>query len=68
MKPIHKFNNGKGATLCHWCSKIINTGFTDALYCNEICESKHNLKLNFTDKKERANNLMRLKKGFKDKQ
>ena len=81
MKPIHKFNNGKGATLCHHCSKIINTGFTEALYCNEICESKHNLKLNFTDKeyreqideqfkqiKERANNLMRLKKGFKDKQ
>jgi hypothetical protein len=81
IKPIHKFNNGNGATLCNNCSKVINNGFTDALYCNEICESKHNLKLNFTDKeyrqqideqfkqiKERANNLMRLKNGFKDKQ
>jgi len=81
MKPIHKFNNGKGATLCHCCSKIINTGFTDALYCNEICESKNKFKIDFTYKeyleqidsefkeiKERANNLMRLKNGFKDKQ
>ena len=41
MKPIHKFNNGNGATLCHCCSKIINTGFTQALYCNEICDRKH---------------------------
>lgn len=77
MKPIHKFNNGNGATLCHWCSNIINTGFTDALYCNEICESKHNsipkeyynkIEQQFNEIKERANNLMRLKKGFKDKQ
>ena len=48
MKPIHKFNNGNGATLCHCCSKIINRGFTQALYCNEICERKHNVKANFT--------------------
>ena len=41
MKPIHKFNNGNGATLCHCCRKIINTGFTQALYCNEICDKKH---------------------------
>jgi len=81
MKPIHKFNNGRGATLCHWCSKIINNGFTDALYCNEICESKNKFKIDFTYEeylekidsefkqiKERANNLMRLKNGFKDKQ
>ena len=81
MKPIHKFNNGNGATLCHRCSKIINTGFTDALYCNEICEWKHKFKIDFTYEKyleqidsefkqikERANNLMRLKNGFKDKQ
>jgi len=44
MNPIHKFNNGRGATLCHCCSKIINTGFTSALYCNEICEQKHTVK------------------------
>lgn len=77
MRAIHKFNNGRGATLCHWCSKIINTGFTEALYCNEICESKHNsiskeyhnkIDEQFKQIKERANNLMRLKNGFKDKQ
>lgn len=34
MKPIHKLNNGDGATLCHHCSKIISTGFTDDLYCS----------------------------------
>ncbi len=47
IKPIHKFNNGRGATLCHCCSKIINTGFTSALYCNEICDRKHNVKANW---------------------
>ena len=35
MKPIHKFNNGNGATLCHKCSAIISIGFTDDLYCKE---------------------------------
>jgi hypothetical protein len=35
MKPIHKFNSGIGATLCHKCSKIISEGFTDDLYCEE---------------------------------
>lgn len=38
--PIHKFNNGNGATLCHKCSKIINTGFTKDLYCSTKCEKK----------------------------
>ena len=41
IKPIHKFNDGDGATLCHCCSKIISVGFTQALYCNEICEQKY---------------------------
>ena len=35
MKPIHKLNGGKGATLCHKCSKIINEGMTDDLFCEE---------------------------------
>ena len=48
IKPIHKFNNGLGATLCHHCSKIINNGFIQALYCSEICKRKHNVKTNFT--------------------
>lgn len=33
MKPIHKFNNGNGATLCHQCSCIISSGHTNDLYC-----------------------------------
>jgi len=33
MKPIHKFNNGSGATLCHRCRTIITTGFSGDLYC-----------------------------------
>lgn len=35
MKPIHKFNGGLGATLCHKCRKIISTGFIDAIYCED---------------------------------
>ena len=33
--PIHKYNNGNGATLCHVCSKIISTGFTKDLFCEK---------------------------------
>ncbi len=39
MKPIHKFNNGNGATLCHNCRIIINEGMTNDLYCEE-CKKK----------------------------
>jgi len=39
MKPIHKLNNGRGATLCHTCSVIISTGLTKELYCNN-CKPK----------------------------
>lgn len=35
LKPIHKYNGGIGATLCHECSVIIDTGFTDDLYCEK---------------------------------
>ena len=42
MKPIHKFNGGKGATLCHKCSVIISEGLTEDLYC-EKCEQKQHL-------------------------
>jgi hypothetical protein len=48
MKPIHKFNNGNGATLCHCCRKILSIGFTKELYCNNECKQRHNLKENFT--------------------
>lgn len=34
-KPIHKFNGGRGATLCHECNKIISEGMIEELYCEE---------------------------------
>ena len=34
-KPIHKFNSGIGATLCHKCSIIISEGHTQDLYCEK---------------------------------
>lgn len=39
IKPIHKFNNSRGATLCHTCTVIITTGLTKDLYC-ERCKPK----------------------------
>ena len=39
MKPIHKFNNGRGATLCNECSVIIHTGKpSNAMLCNKHLE------------------------------
>jgi hypothetical protein len=43
MKPIHKFNNGRGATLCNQCSVIITTGLTDDLYCEECKDHRKKL-------------------------
>ena len=34
-KPIHKFNGGKGATLCNKCSGIISEGLTEDLLCEK---------------------------------
>jgi hypothetical protein len=41
MKPIHKLNNGNGATLCHQCRTIINTGRTEDLFCSDICKNEY---------------------------
>lgn len=38
MKPIHKYNNGKGATLCNKCSVVIKEDLVDELYCNKCGE------------------------------
>jgi hypothetical protein len=35
MIPIHKFNGGRGATLCNKCAKIITEGLTEDLLCND---------------------------------
>lgn len=43
MKPIHKFNNGRGAMLCNKCRNIISTGpATKELYC-EKCKIKEHV-------------------------
>jgi hypothetical protein len=42
MKPIHKFNNGRGAMLCNICRTIISTGkATKELLCKQ-CKIKQN--------------------------
>jgi hypothetical protein len=40
MKPIHKYNGGAGATLCHQCRVIITTGLTEDLYCSKCGPNK----------------------------
>ena len=41
MKPIHKFNNGRGATLCHLCRTIITVGKpTNDLYCDRCLNER----------------------------
>ena len=37
--PIHKYNNGIGATLCHDCGVIISEGLTKDMKC-EKCNTK----------------------------
>jgi len=68
IKPIHKLNGGIGATLCHLCSTIITTGNTQDLYCDKCLSERVKTDSEFKQIKERANNLMRLKNGFKDNQ
>ncbi len=34
-EPIHKFNSGRGATLCNKCRVIITEALTKDLYCDE---------------------------------
>ena len=43
MKPIHKFNNGVGATLCHQCNCIISLGYTEDLYCKRCNKHREEL-------------------------
>ena len=38
LKPIHKFNNGNGATLCIKCNVIICNGLTKDLFCSKCLE------------------------------
>lgn len=34
-KPIHKFNGGNGATLCHECGTLISEGLTEDILCEK---------------------------------
>ena len=43
MKPIHKLNNGQGATLCNQCSLIISLLHTEDIYCKECKEHRKEL-------------------------
>jgi len=59
MKPIHKFNNGRGATLCHLCRTIITTGkMTNDLYCDRCLNERNSTEKEFN--KLKAN----LKKSY----
>jgi hypothetical protein len=52
MLPIHKFNDGRGATLCNNCRKIIKRGFTEDLFCQDCdseCMPSYKYKLERTD-------------------
>jgi reverse gyrase len=41
MNPIYKFNNGRGATICHLCRTIITTGkMTNDLYCDRCLSER----------------------------
>jgi hypothetical protein len=53
MKPIHKFNNGRGATLCHLCRTIITVGKpTDDLYCDQCLRTRDHVEVEFLRLKE----------------
>ena len=48
MKPIHKFNNGRGATLCHLCRTIITVGKpTNDLYCDRCLNERVKIEAEF---------------------
>lgn len=49
-KPIHKFNGGLGATLCHHCRVIINTGMTNDIYCKDCADNKVTYHNTYRDK------------------
>ena len=53
MKPIHKFNDGNGATLCNACHVIIETGLTDTLMCSS-CTADYRILANTFDSEHRV--------------
>ena len=48
MNPIYKFNNGRGATLCHLCRTIITVGkLTNNLYCDRCLNERNSTEKEF---------------------
>lgn len=49
-KPIHKFNNGNGATICSLCTAIITVGEpTNDLYCDKCLNRIVKLEKEFSE-------------------
>jgi hypothetical protein len=44
MRPIHKYDNSNGSTLCRNCRVVITRDLTDALYCDK-CKGYDNQKI-----------------------
>lgn len=64
MKPIYKFNNGRGATLCHLCRTIITTGkMTNDLYCDRCFNERVKIEEEF-NAIHKAKRLEALKANF----
>ena len=58
MKPIHKFNNGRGATLCYLCSVIITAGkLTNDLYCDRCLNERNSTEKEFNKLKANLKKL-----------
>jgi len=47
MKPIYKFNNGNGATICHNCRVILKTGTPVNKYLCHDCYAEHSITRHF---------------------
>jgi reverse gyrase len=64
MNPIYKFNNGRGATLCHLCRTIITTGkMTNDLYCDRCLSERVKIEEEF-DAIHKSKRLEELKTIF----
>jgi reverse gyrase len=65
MKPIHKFNNGRGATLCHLCRTIITVGKpTNDLYCDRCLSERNHTESEFLRLKANLKKAEAVKANF----
>lgn len=65
MKPIHKFNNGNGATLCHICRTIITVGKpTNYLYCDRCLRERNHTEAEFIKLKSNLKRYDNVKANF----